>query len=406
MSELYNLPDEWEWKKLGDLTTTTSGGTPKRNEKLYWGGNIGWLKSGELNDGYITNVEEYITDEGLTKSSAKLFPKGTLLIAMYGATVGKLGILEIETTTNQAICGILNDKNKFETLFMFYYLKKIREKMIEDSFGGAQPNLSQTYIKDLDIPLPPLEEQKRIVAKLDNLFAKIDKAITLHQKNIDEADIFMASVLNDVFIELEEKYRKDLLSNYCQITSSKRVYKADYVDNGVLFYRIKDIVLMSKNLPITDSQYIKRETFNEFDKKFGSPRSGDILLTAVGATLGYTYLVTDKDGEFYFKDGNLLWLKDIKDLDGKYLLKIFKSPLFGSYLDEISKGAAQPAITIIKLKEFNIPIPPLQTQQKVVVYLDEISKKMEKIKQIQKEKMQSLKALKASILDQAFKGEL
>ncbi len=364
------------------------------------------LKSGELNDGYITNVEEYITDEGLTKSSAKLFPKGTLLIAMYGATVGKLGILEIETTTNQAICGILNDKNKFETLFMFYYLKKIREKMIEDSFGGAQPNLSQTYIKDLDIPLPPLEEQKRIVAKLDNLFAKIDKAITLHQKNIDEADIFMASVLNDVFIELEEKYRKDLLSNYCQITSSKRVYKADYVDNGVLFYRIKDIVLMSKNLPITDSQYIKRETFNEFDKKFGSPRSGDILLTAVGATLGYTYLVTDKDGEFYFKDGNLLWLKDIKDLDGKYLLKIFKSPLFGSYLDEISKGAAQPAITIIKLKEFNIPIPPLQTQQKVVVYLDEISNKMEKIKQIQKGKMQSLKALKASILDKAFKGEL
>ena len=90
----------------------------------------------------------------------------------------------------------------------------------------------------------------------------------------------------------------------------------------------------------------------------------------------------------------------------KYLLHIFKSPLFNNYLDEISKGAAQPAITIIKLKEFKIPLPPLKTQQKVVSYLDEISQKMEKIKQIQKEKMQSLKALKASILDQAFKGEL
>ena len=223
MSELYSLPNGWEWKKLGDLTTTTSGGTPKRNEKLYWGGNIGWLKSGELNDGYITNVEEYITDEGLTKSSAKLFPKGTLLIAMYGATVGKLGILEIETTTNQAICGILNDKNKFETLFMFYYLKKIREKMIEDSFGGAQPNLSQTYIKDLDIPLPPLEEQKRIVVNLDNLFAKIDKAIALHQKNIDEADIFMASVLNDVFVELEEKYEKKYLKDIVDNYDGKRI---------------------------------------------------------------------------------------------------------------------------------------------------------------------------------------
>ena len=232
MSELYNLPDGWEWKKLGDLTTTTSGGTPKRNEKLYWGGNIGWLKSGELNDGYITNVEEYITDEGLTKSSAKLFPKGTLLIAMYGATVGKLGILEIETTTNQAICGILNDKNKFETLFMFYYLKKIREKMIEDSFGGAQPNLSQTYIKDLDIPLPPLEEQKRIVVNLDNLFAKIDKAIALHQKNIDEADIFMASVLNDVFVELEEKYGVKEINSLFKIKSGNFLPAKNMVEDG------------------------------------------------------------------------------------------------------------------------------------------------------------------------------
>ena len=379
MSELYNLPDGWEWKKLGDLTTTTSGGTPKRNEKLYWGGNIGWLKSGELNDGYITNVEEYITDEGLTKSSAKLFPKGTLLIAMYGATVGKLGILEIETTTNQAICGILNDKNKFETLFMFYYLKKIREKMIEDSFGGAQPNLSQTYIKDLDIPLPPLEEQKRIVVNLDNLFAKIDKAIALHQKNIDEADIFMASVLNDVFVELEEKYGVKEINSLFKIKSGNFLPAKNMVEDG--------------EINVYGGNGINGK-HNEFNL------SGEnIIIGRVGALCGNVRCVNDNiwltDNAFYISEY-------FEEIDKNFLAQMLIHIDLGSSANK----SAQPVISYKSICEMTLPLPPLKTQQKVVSYLDEISNKMEKIKNLQKKRMQSLKELKASILDKAFKGEL
>ncbi|EQA4466743.1 restriction endonuclease subunit S [Campylobacter coli] len=163
--ENYKLPQGWEWKSLGEIANTSSGGTPSRNKKEYWeNGNIKWLKSGELNDGYIDFIEENITEEAIKNSSAKIFQKGTLLIAMYGATAGKLGILNLDSTTNQAICAFLHkDKNiKFLEKFLFYFLFFLRDKIIKDSFGGAQPNINQTYIKNLQIPLPPIKEQEQI----------------------------------------------------------------------------------------------------------------------------------------------------------------------------------------------------------------------------------------------------
>jgi len=193
------LEGRYEKKLLGELTKTTSGGTPRRNEKSYWGGNIGWLKSGELNNGYVTKVQEFITEEGLKKSSAKLFPKGTLLIAMYGATVGKLAILDIETTTNQAICGILNDKGLFDTKYMFYFFKKIKEKMLLDSTGGAQPNISQTYLKQLDIVYPPLKTQQKTVTYLDQISNKIEQIKTLQSKKMQNLKELKASLLDKAF---------------------------------------------------------------------------------------------------------------------------------------------------------------------------------------------------------------
>lgn len=193
------LEEKYEKIKLGDITTTTSGGTPKRNEMSYWGGNIGWLKSGELNNGYITKVKEFITEVGLKKSSAKLFPKGTLLIAMYGATVGKLGILDIETTTNQAICGVLNDKKLFETKYMFYFFQKSKQKMLLDSTGGAQPNISQTYLKQFKVVLPSLIIQQKTIKHLDEISGKIEKVKLIQKEKMNNLKDLKASILDKAF---------------------------------------------------------------------------------------------------------------------------------------------------------------------------------------------------------------
>ncbi|EII0203618.1 restriction endonuclease subunit S [Campylobacter coli] len=202
VKENYKLPQSWEWKSLGEIANTSSGGTPSRNKKEYWeNGNIKWLKSGELNDGYIDFIEENITEEAIKNSSAKIFQKGTLLIAMYGATAGKLGILNLDSTTNQAICAFLHkDKNiKFLEKFLFYFLFFLRDKIIKDSFGGAQPNINQTYIKNLQIPLPPIKEQEQIASHLDELSSHVKNLKQNYQAQIKNLQELKNSLLDKAF---------------------------------------------------------------------------------------------------------------------------------------------------------------------------------------------------------------
>ena len=160
------LPKQWKYIKLGDIAGTQSGGTPRRNQVEFFDGNIPWVKSGELGDKVVTETEEKITEFAIEQSSAKLFPVGTLCIALYGATVGKLGILGIEAATNQAVCGIFLPK-EVKTWYAYYYLLSIRKQLIDLGKGGAQSNISSGIIKDIKFPIAPLNEQKRIIAKIE-----------------------------------------------------------------------------------------------------------------------------------------------------------------------------------------------------------------------------------------------
>jgi type I restriction enzyme S subunit len=144
-TEKQKLPEGWKWVKLGEVCRTTSGGTPDRGDVTYYNGSIPWIKSGELKDGYIESVEERITERGLKSSSAKIIPSGTLMIAMYGANVGKLGISKCDAATNQAVCSIFTS-DQIDQLFLFSFLLHYRDRLLLDSFGGAQPNISQTLI--------------------------------------------------------------------------------------------------------------------------------------------------------------------------------------------------------------------------------------------------------------------
>ena len=169
----FDIPKNWCWTTLGEIGKWQSGSTPSRLNKDYYNGNIPWLKTGDLNDGYITHIPEYITEKALNETSVKLNPAGSVLIAMYGATIGKIGILTFPATTNQACCAC-EVFNVVEKEFLFFFLLSHREEFIKMGGGGAQPNISKEKIINTFIPLPPLEEQKRIVEAIDKWFALID----------------------------------------------------------------------------------------------------------------------------------------------------------------------------------------------------------------------------------------
>jgi type I restriction enzyme S subunit len=154
---------------LSEVVNTSSGGTPSRTNQSYYNGEIPWLKSGEMNDSIITKSEEFITEPGLNNSSAKIFPKGTLLVAMYGATAGKTGILDIDASTNQAVCAVIPKDKNINRDFLFWFFRANRFYYIDISRGGAQPNISQSVIGNTQFPIVEEELQKNIALFLSNL---------------------------------------------------------------------------------------------------------------------------------------------------------------------------------------------------------------------------------------------
>ena len=170
----FDIPESWCWCRLGEIGDWKAGSTPSRSNPELYNGNIPWLKTGDLTDGDINEIPECISEKALESCSMRLNPIGSVLIAMYGATIGKLGILKIEATTNQACCACV-PYNGIYNKYLFYYLMSQKKDFTEKAEGGAQPNISREKLVVHLLPLPPLSEQKRIVAAIEKMLPLCEK---------------------------------------------------------------------------------------------------------------------------------------------------------------------------------------------------------------------------------------
>jgi type I restriction enzyme M protein len=339
------IESKWEIIKIGKICETSSGGTPLSGTTEYYeNGNILWINSGEVRQGVIIDSPNRITQLGLEKSSAKIFPKNTILLAMYGATAGQVGILGVEASTNQAICGILPNPN-ISHQYLFNYLKTQYENILAMRSGVARLNLSQDVVKEIKIPLPPLEIQIRIVAEIETLEKK-------ESKSIDEIEKLKTKIESNFKSKIGKQKRLDEI---CELKSGNFVSAGDinkvfslelypcYGGNGLRGYT---------------------KTFTN-EGKF-------TLVGRQGALCGNVHLVS---GKFHATEHALVAYPK-QDIDNIWL----HYQLLFMNLNQYATGTAQPGLSVMNLNPIEISVPTITEQKKIVSQIEKFEKKIETLK--------------------------
>gem|GEM_PF-246450 len=377
MSEKF-LPQGWKVGRLGDktLARTVSGGTPNRSVPEYYTGNVPWVKSGELNDNYIFDTEEKITNLGMKNSSAKIFPKGTLLIAMYGATAGKTGILALDAATNQAVCAIFPINDSFDSNFLQYYLIHIREEILCSRSGGAQPNISQRVISSLKIILPPLMEQRAIARALRAVQAA--REARLHEAILERER--KAALMEHLFRhgtrgeatkqteigEMPESWKLFSCEQLCEKITVGVVVRPSsyYVPSGVPAFRSFNI--REDRIVPNDLVYFSHEANDTILSK-SKIKTGDVLIVRTGYP-GTASVVPEE-----FDGANCIDLVIARPNQSliicEYLSRYLNSSEGKRQALASEIGLAQKHLNVGAVNRMLIPLPSIEEQSKIASIL-------------------------------------
>ena len=381
----YVVPEGWVWTTLGNIGVWQSGGTPSRSNKSYYGGNIPWLKTGDLNDGVITSIPESITEEAVANSSAKINPEGSVLIAMYGATIGKLGILTFPATTNQACCACI-EYFAITQYYLFYFLLSQRDMFISKGGGGAQPNISKEIIVNTAIPLPPFAEQERIVTEIESWFALINE-IENSQTNLQTLIKQTRSKILDLAIhgklvpqDPNDEPASELLkrinssfttcdnAHYTQLPEGWQIVSMQTLCN--LIDGEKQSGIERINL---DVKYLRGE---RDAKKLMSGKyipANSLLILVDGENSGEVFR-TPIDG---YQGSTFKQLSITDEMNADYVLLVIN--LHRKTLRENKVGSAIPHLNKKLFKAIEVPIPPYNQQKRIVEAINIVFKHLDTI---------------------------
>ena len=409
------IPVEWKYGRIEHFCNKiTSGGTPNRDNSEYYGGQIPWIKSGELKNNFLSESEEKISEKGLSESSAKLFPKNTLLIAMYGVTIGKTAILEKEATTNQAICAILPNTN-FDSFYLQQLLISMKNILISFGMGAGQPNINQEIIKTLHIPLPPLPEQQKIatiLSNVDNLIESTGKVIT-HSKKVKTG--LMQKLLTrgightkfkkvnfhfGMLVEIPEKWEVRTLKEYVLKIGSgvtPRGGSSVYLKKGIPLIRSQNVHF--KGLTLDNVVFISQDIHN--DMKNSKLMDHDVLLNITGASIGRCTYVHPNFGEGNVNQ-HVCIIRAKALLLHTFLSYVLSSNLLQNIIQSSQVGLSREGLNFKEIGDFIFPLPPLPEQQKIATILSNIDSKITS----QEQYKEKLEKLKKSLMQNLLTGEV
>ncbi len=352
-----------KYKKIGDLTNVITGGTPSTSKPEYWdNGDIPWLQSGCCQNCDVNFAEKYITQEGYNNSSTKLMPKDSIMIALTGATAGKIGYLNFEACGNQSITGILPCE-LMNQRYLFYFLLSQREKILADCIGGAQPHISQGYVKNIHVPVLPLEKQKEIVDTLSCLSGIINK----RQNEIRLLDNLTKARFVEMFGNLK--------------TNSKRW----------------------KIVGFNECAVIDTNMIHDFQGYEDYPHIGiDSIEKETGKLIGYRTIAEDGviSGKYFFTPQHIIYSKirpnlnkvALPDFDGlcsadaypilvkkeicnrEYMGYTLRNKYFLDYILAFSSRTNLPKVNKSQVEGFKLPLPPIELQNQFADFVHQVDK--------------------------------
>lgn len=383
------IPKDWDVVKLSyDFSKIGSGTTPQAGNLIYYqDGEFNWLQTGDLNDGLITETSKKITQKALDDySTLRFYSIGSLVIAMYGATIGKSGILGIETTTNQACC-VLAEPKRFNTKFIYYWFHSNKQNIISLSYGGGQPNISQELIRNLRVQCPPLEQQQNIAKFLDLKIAELDKLISKKRKLIDCLKEERIEIINQAVIGNLSNTSKKKPSGFEWVPTIPIDWTLNKIKNvakifgriGYRGYQTSDLVnegegaitLSPSNMKEFEMDFTKC-TYLTWLKYDESPEiqieDGDILFVKTGSTYGKTSLVKNLPEKATINP-QLLVFKEVK-INSEFFYFVLLSQLIQSQVSISVIGGTIPTISQEKIGNYYLFVPPIKEQDEIVVLIN------------------------------------
>lgn len=414
-----DIPDDWEVRKITTLLDNIgSGTTPPNNTDFYENGIIPWLNTGDLTDNYVDLIENKITEYALNQYSAlKIFPKDSVVIAMYGATIGKLGILRESASTNQACCVMqCNDNLYFK--FLFYSLYGYREYILTLSYGSGQPNISQKIIKDLRLPTPPLKTQQRIADYLDDKCGEIDATIAKQKESIEKLKAYKQSLISETVTKGLDKSAPlkpsgiEWIGNIpddWEVTKISRLYS---IQLGKMLQPEKkssgdtyEPYICAANLSSGTFRLdeVKYMWISEPEKDIYRLKRDDLLVTE-GGDVGISSIWKDDISPCYFQNAlhRVVPKKGSSNRFLHYWLIVLKSV---GYIDLICNKSTIAHFTKEKFAQSLILSIPLQTQEKIADYLDSKCSQIDKYITEKQNIIQKLDAYKKSLIFECVTGK-
>lgn len=384
--------------KLGELYKITSGGTPSRTHSEYYeDGTIPWVKTGDLKDKYLFETDEKISQLGLENSSARIYLKNTVLLAMYGATIGATSILKIDAATNQA-CAAFSPREDTLPEYLYAFLESQKDKFIKDAVGGAQPNLSAGYLKTIEFKLPSLEQQTRITRNL----SKIDELLLLRKQQIAKLDELVKARFFEMFGEIS-----DNSMNWDCFTIGKLIstIESGWSGNGKQREKHADEIAVLKVSAVTKGYFIPTECKVLDDqhniKKYVYPQKGDILFSRANTKemVGATVLIKKDYPDLILPDK--LWkIRFCTDVNPIYMKHVLSTTTVRNAFSAASTGTSGSMynVSMEKFKGVIIPVPPLSVQNEFAAFVERVDQQKQTVQQ----SLEKLELMKKALMQEYF----